>query len=350
MSAPMPLDDARAVATGVQHDRVTDPLPPLRRILAIDGGGLRGLIPACLLAGLERQTGRPARDDFAFLAGTSTGAIIAAGLAAGVPAAELVRLYVEAAPGLFDGAWWRVVPRVLTGAMYDVRRLNATILEHLPEQARAWRLNDVPNDVLLTAKGLRDGHQWYFVKDGRRNAGETGRLSLADCVTASAAAPTYFAPWTIPGIGELVDGGVGVAGNPVYQACVEAFEYTDRYRPETSVVVSLGTGRFFARPRPRWLGDWLGWVLSELVRSPGEQQTELTERHYGAAAFYRIDVELDREIPIDGARHLGELREIGEWLAASVEWGPILAGGASPFAVTPTRTLPSEYAVARPGG
>ena len=66
---------------------MTEAVPgPMRRILAIDGGGLRGLIPACVLAGLEAATGRAARETFDFIAGTSTGAVIAAGLVAGVPA------------------------------------------------------------------------------------------------------------------------------------------------------------------------------------------------------------------------------------------------------------------------
>src|SRR5690242_9639006 len=51
-----------------------------RRILAIDGGGVRGIIPAVLLARLEAVTGRPARETFDFVAGTSTGAVIAGAL------------------------------------------------------------------------------------------------------------------------------------------------------------------------------------------------------------------------------------------------------------------------------
>ncbi len=329
---------------------MTDPSAgPTRRILAIDGGGLRGLIPACVLAGLEAATGQPARATFDFVAGTSTGAVIAAGLVAGVPASDLVRFYLDDAPRLFDGAWWRVVRRVVSGSMYDTRRLREMIAARLPAEARDWRLNDAPGDVLFTAKGLRDGHPWYFVKDCPLNAGRTGALPFVDSVVASAAAPTYFAPWNIAGIGELVDGGVGVAGNPVYQACVEAFAFTGRYQPAETVIVSLGTGRFFGRARPRSLGDWLGWVLSELFRSPGEQQTELTQRHYGDAAFHRIDVELDREIPIDEVRSLDELRQIGEWLADRVDWGPILAGTGGRFEITPQRTLPREY-VDRPPG
>ena len=114
--------------------------------------------------------------------------------------------------------------------------------------------------------------------------------------------PTYFAPWAIEGIGLLVDGGTGVAGNPVYQACVEAFEYTGEYQPEDTIIVSLGTGRFLDRRRPTWLWPWVQWVLSELFRSPGEQQTALVERHYAAARFYRIDVRLPNDIPLDASR------------------------------------------------
>jgi predicted acylesterase/phospholipase RssA len=181
---------------------------------------------------------------------------------------------------------------------------------------------------MITAKGLDDGHPWYFVKDRPgREPGRTGDLLLADCVTASAAAPTYFAPWPIESIGLLVDGGVGVAGNPVYQACVEAFEYTAEYRPENTIVVSLGTGRFLDRPRPTWLWSWLEWVLGELFRSPGEQQTELVQRHYGNAALYRIDVRLPRDFPLDTlGSGFDELEGIGRGLAQLIDWAAILEG------------------------
>ena len=59
-----------------------------RYLLSIDGGGLRGIIPATLLAGLEDATGKLTRETFSFVAGTSTGSILAAGIAAGVPAID----------------------------------------------------------------------------------------------------------------------------------------------------------------------------------------------------------------------------------------------------------------------
>lgn len=322
----------------------------MRRILTIDGGGVRGIIPAVLLAELERQTGRLTRDAFDFVAGTSTGAVLAAGIAADIPAERLVTLYAERSPQLF-----RRIPilgtlrRIVTGAMYDTATLNRLIREELGPDAADWRLNDAPVDMLITAKRLSDGMPWYFVRDNPANSCRAGDYRLADAATASAAAPTYFPPWRLAGIGELIDGGTGVAGNPVYQACVEAFEYTDAYRPAETVVVSLGTGKLLRRERPTWLWPWLGWLLSELLRSPAEQQTELVHRHYPDAPFYRLDLELEREVGLDAVDRIGELRLLGERLAGAVDWPAILDGRDERFRVTDATTLPREYCRLGPG-
>jgi uncharacterized protein len=316
-----------------------------RRILAIDGGGVRGIIPALALEALEQATGRLARESFDFLAGTSTGAVVAAAVGAGIPAERIVSLYRRRGPELF-----RRIPilsllrRIAVGNQYEVATLRRMIGEELGDLA-GWRVNDVPRDIMITAKGLDDGHPWYFVKDrAQETNGRTGGLLLADCVTASAAAPTYFAPWPIEGIGVLVDGGVGVAGNPVYQACVEAFEYS-AYPPSATIVVSLGTGRFLDRRRPTWLWSWVEWVLGEMFRSPGEQQTELVQRHYDAATLYRIDVRLPRDFPLDTVGEgLDELEGIGRGLAALIDWTAVLDGRDEEFRIGhPREAQPRTY-------
>ena len=322
-----------------------------RRILAIDGGGVRGIIPAVALAELERVTCRPARELFDFVAGTSTGALVVAAVAAGIPAERIVEMYRDRAPQLFRRLpLFSTLQRIVVGHMYDVDRLHRFIRAELgAAQAADWRLNEVPLDIMITAKALADGHQWYFVKDRPANAGRTGSLALADCHTATAAAPTVIAPGTVPGMGgggPRVDGGTGVAGNPVYQACVEAFGYMDRYDPADTVVVSLGTGQFLERRRPTWLYSWLGWLLSELLRSPGEQQTELVDRHFPSARFYRVDVRLEREYALDGSGEMAALRHIGERLAARIDWLAILDGQDSEWLVTRRRRQAAGYAEA----
>ena len=234
---------------------------PRRYLLSIDGGGIRGIIPALVLAKLESTMGRPTRDVFSFVAGTSTGAIIAAAIAAGIPAPRIMELYVNRAREVFTGPpLLNTLKRIVSGSMYSTKKLHDLIAEEVGP-ARDWSINDSPIDLLITAKGVPGGKPWYFVKDNPNNSRCAGRLGLVDCATASSAAPTYFQPWAVdeglvpPGcgpVGKLVDGGVGVAGNPVYQACVEAFFYTDPangYEPGETTTVSLGTGRSIAPKR-----------------------------------------------------------------------------------------------------
>jgi patatin-like phospholipase/acyl hydrolase len=235
--------------------------------------------------------------------------------------------------------------------MYPTQALYDLIADSIdPDQA--WTLNDSPIDILLTSKRISDGMPWYFVRDNPMNSGCTGRLGLVDCATASAAAPTYFQPWTVAEtstpstcevVGSLVDGATGVTGNPVYQACVEAFYYTPDYSPEDTITVSLGTGRYPHRKKPRWIGGWLEWILNELLESPGEQQTEITQRHFPQMTFYRIDTELEKNFGLDDTRHIDELIKYGERLAETIDWDAILAGEATPSRIGPTNTLWEQY-------
>ena len=342
-----------------------------RYLLSIDGGGLRGILPASALVQLERQTGRPARESFSFVAGTSTGAIIAAAIGAGIPAERILDLYLKRAQEVFPQRPWNILKRIVFGSMYSTRNLYRVLADELGP-ARAWTLNDSPIDLLITAKRVSDGMPWYFVRDKPTNSHCTGRLGLADCITASSAAPTYFQPWTIredpatrpPGcdpVGALVDGGVGVAGNPVYQACVEAFFYSPDYRPEETTVISLGTGRFTAPQHPTWIWSWLQWVLGELLRSPGEQQTELVRRHFRELVFYRLDPDLKsldptlkEDIPLDDVGSVDRLRDLGERFAAQIDWNALLAGTEQRFRVGDHNTLWYQYSrvggpAARPG-
>lgn len=326
---------------------------PKRYLLSIDSGGIRGIIPAIALVKLENTTGKLTRDIFSFAAGTSTGAIVAAAIVAGVPATRILDFYLNRTREIFTQSPLKWIKRILFGSMYSVEKLHDLIAEAI-DPNQAWILNDSPVDVLLTAKRISDGMPWYFVRDNPMNSGCTGRLGLVDCTTASAAAPTYFRPWTISEastpvpcerVGTLVDGAVGVTGNPVYQACIEAFDYTPDYTPDETITVSLGTGRFKHRKEPKWIGGWLEWVLAELLESPGEQQTEITQRHFPQMTFYRIDTELKENIGLDDASKIGPLVEYGERLAAKIDWEAILAGTETQFRINSNNTLWEQYKV-----
>lgn len=330
---------------------------PRKYILSIDGGGVRGIITATALVKLEKTTGKLTRDIFSMVAGTSTGAIIAAAVAAGMPAEKIVDLYCKRSKEIFKKYPWNFFKRFFFGYMYNNKNLYNVVSQELGE-VRNWQVNNSPIDILITAKRVSDSRQFYFVKDKEANACVTGCLPLVDCVVASAAAPTYFQPWVTSSttgqkqmrLGALVDGGIGVAGNPVYQACVEAFYYARGYSEQETTVVSLGTGQFVEESSPRWLWDWFEWVLKELLRSPGEQQTELVRRHFPDLLFYRLDPDLkkldpalEKPIVLDDINSVEKLCEYGTRFASFIDWQKILGGTDTTFRVGKHSTKPWQY-------
>ena len=327
-------------------------------ILSIDGGGIRGIIPLCALIKLEQETGKPAREIFSFLAGTSTGAVISAALAVGIPAQQVLYLYLKRAPEIFPQRPWNILKRLILGWTYSTDKLNEIVREELGEK-RDTTLNEIPVDILIPSKRVADGMPIYFVRDHKKNSCRCGRLRLSDCVIASSAVPTYFYPWIIKAAldsptqavtMEFVDGGVGVAGNPVYYTCVEAFYYHDEYQPDKTTVVSLGTGRFPKMQVPRTFPALITWILEELLSSPGEQQTELVRRHFPQTRFYRLDPDLSffdptltGNIGLDDIGSIPRLVEYGKKFAELVDWEKILKGKDKTFLITDQKTMWYQY-------
>ncbi|HET9736930.1 MAG TPA: patatin-like phospholipase family protein [Solirubrobacteraceae bacterium] len=202
------------------------------RVLALDGGGIRGLIPALVLAEIERRTGRAVRELVDLVAGTSTGAILACALTRPdpLPAARIAELYVEEGPRIFDRSRLKRITSVdgYLDERYDDDGLRA-VLEHWLGSAR---LADADPPLLITVYDIE-----------RRRAVLLRRgddLSMVEAAHASSAAPTYFEPVRAGGA-TLVDGGV-FAINPSALAYAEA-------GGEPEMLLSLGTGSM-TRPLP----------------------------------------------------------------------------------------------------
>jgi len=287
-----------------------------KHILSIDGGGIRGIIPLCILREIELQTKKLPCELFDFVAGTSTGAIISGALAASLTAEQVLDLYLRLYGEVFKRDWKGFITS-LGSYKYSSSRA-ARLYE---ETIGNISLNDLPVDIMLTAVRVTDRKQWYFVKDTLNNSKTTGNLRLVDCIAASAAAPTYFSPYPIQGVGLCVDGGVGTSGNPVYQACIEAAQYTEEgmYPPDSTLVLSLGTGTYEDYSSPRWWGDWVKWSLFTSLSSPVEQQTRLAKGIYDHVL--RINPVLPRGIDMDEISAVDELVEIGKKVAQEIDMG-----------------------------
>jgi patatin-like phospholipase/acyl hydrolase len=294
--------------------------------LSIRGGGIRGIIPCCCLAKLENQLGGVTRDHIDFCAGTSTGALLTAAVAAGVPASEALKVYTDRAREIFTPTGVvATAKRVAEGFMYNPNHLR-DVLASVLGPAKSWNMNDSPLPVMLSATAM-NGRNWFFVRDNPKNARTTGAVKLIDAAVASACAPTYFDHWRIDGInGQTIrffDGGVGGTANPAYQACVEAFEY-DEFTPADTRVVSLGTGYFpAADDPPSGLLATIGWTTSTLVDTSEDWVDEAVNRQW-PGIMRSFNPLLPHDIDEADLDAIPVLLEIGQQLAATLDWAEIL--------------------------
>jgi hypothetical protein len=313
--------------TGEIHDYAGSKVEEImRNILSIRGGGIRGIIPCCCLMKLEAQLGGLTRDHIEYCAGTSTGALLAAAIAAGVPASELLKVYTDRAHEIFTPAGLIAeAKRLAVGFMYEPYRLREVLVSVLGPAA-LWTINDCPIRVMISATAM-NGHNWFFVKDNLKNKRTTGAVKLIDAAVASACAPTYFDHWRIDGIMDqtirFFDGGAGGTANPAYQACVEAFEYDDFTTADTRVV-ALGTGYFPASDDPpQGLLHTIGWTTSTLVDSSEDRVDDAVNRQW-PGIVRSFNPVLPSDIDEADLYAIPTLVEIGRKMAADMDWERII--------------------------
>ena len=222
---------------------------PARRILAIDGGGIKGVIPAAFLATLEETLEKRVLHHFDLVAGTSTGAIIALGLGLGLPAEEILAFYERDGPSIFGKprgnrrGWPRRLPKV-GGSFGGLRHWMKTKHDAAPLESalrRAFgekRLGDCGTRVVVPAfdRERRDIHVFKTAHHPRFRL--DWKEPAVDVAMASAAALTYLPSHRLSSGISLIDGGVW-ANNPVGLAVVEALAVLG-WEPECLQVLSLG--------------------------------------------------------------------------------------------------------------
>lgn len=297
----------------------------MNNIISVNGGGIRGIVPCYALLELEKQLGGLVRDHISYVAGTSTGALLAACVTAGVPMQDALDVYLKHGGTIFHPT--ATLPRrinlISNGYMFDNKVLYKVVCDTLGPAAHRT-LNEFALDMMMTAVDM-GGKRWFMVKDGPKNSNYTGYWPLADCAVASACATTYHGPWIIPGAGFLFDGGTGGLADPVYHTAVEAFEF-DTYLPNDTRIINLGTGRYAVHgpyKPPVGLLQNISWVTSSLVSSSKSEAQESVERHWpGVAKLYNPDLSADvDEADVDA---IPLLLELGKSFAAGLDWKEML--------------------------
>jgi uncharacterized protein len=299
--------------------------------LSFVGGGQRGLIPALCLAQLEKETGKLTRDLVQYVAGTSTGALLAGAVVAGIPASTMVDLYTNRTKEVFKPTGvLSDVEMVARGHKYDIADL-MKLLQSVFGSATTWKMNDCPIGIMIAATAA-NGHDWFFVRDNAHNAKTTGTVSLLEAMSASAAAPTFFDPQrvSIPAIGKslwMFDGGAGGVANPSYQAAVEMFEY-DAYRPTEMRMITLGTGYYPIAvdtdvAAPKGLLAGIEFATDTLVDTSESWVDVAVDRQWTGMAT-KVDWALPSAIAMDDLSAIPELNKIGLAAAAAIDWKELL--------------------------
>jgi uncharacterized protein len=242
------------------------------KVLCIDGGGIRGLIPALVLAEIERRTGRRTAAMVDLVAGTSTGGVLACALTRrgmdGTPlfsAEEVAEIYVEEGPRIFRRS---LLKRIFSlegwiDERYEDEGLNRALERYLGDAM----LSDALTDVLVTAYDIHDRFAFFF-RSHRARTDPTYDFALAHVARATSAAPSYFEPAEVTDRAgartyPLVDGGI-YAVNPSMVAYADVV--TAGRADELELMLSLGTGahtRAYTFEETRWWGQ-LAWARPAL--------------------------------------------------------------------------------------
>lgn len=279
------------------------------KVLAIDGGGIRGLIPALVLAEIERRTERRIADLVDMIAGTSTGGILACALGKPdpLPAAEIASLYVEEGPKIFDRSLLKQITSL--GGYLDERYSDGGLVRALERYLGDTPMTAATVPLVLTAYDT-EARGIYLL----RSEGEHSGASMVDAAHATSAAPTYFEPVRLDGA-SLIDGGV-FATNPSLVAYAEV-------RGTLDLLLSLGTGSH-TRPLPYdTIKDWgqLEWArpVIDVVFDGGQDAVDLQLRALLTDRYVRLQTELEKasdDLDDASERNLELLRQEADGLIA----------------------------------
>jgi patatin-like phospholipase/acyl hydrolase len=278
--------------------------------VAIDGGGIRGIIVTRALAMLEEYLGMPVHQIFRLAAGTSTGSVIAAGVAAGLSASQMYRLYTELGEVVFKRSW-RTWLWPIARYRYSTEPLVTALRKHLGDLRMGdfWS-SDPPTDVVITTFDLQTQHT-RFIKPWKQAYRD---WPVVQAVLASSAVPTYFPVLE----GRYVDGGVGSYANPCYLAAYEAC-FCLKWDPQETTLISLGTGRNPNSYDPQqsarmWPWQWMEPVLGAFQQSADDQQVHLVDTFFPKLDFRRFQVDLKQPIAMDDITKIPRLSVYGEEL------------------------------------
>lgn len=224
----------------------------MKYVLSIDGGGIRGIIPATILKYVEEKTGYPSAELFDLIAGTSTGGILGSALV--VPdknrkpansANDILKLYSEDGEKIFSNTFWKKVSSM--NGLFNERYSNIELSRALDRIYGDISLDKALKPLLITSYDLESREPFFF----RSYENNAKNCLFKDAARGTSAAPAFFEPYLLTeqsGRKVLIDGSI-IANNPAMFAYVEARKI---FKTERMKIFSLGTGQHenYLKPIP----------------------------------------------------------------------------------------------------
>lgn len=300
------------------------------RVLSVDGGGVRGIVPAMVLAEIERRTGKKSADLFDVVAGTSIGSVLAVGVTVpgddGRPrwsAEEGVDIFKERLPKVFDRSGWHSMAGV--GGLFQERYDQGPVEAMLDHYFGDHMLSEALADVVVPAYDLVGNDVLLFDSVAAKSDPDQDLL-MRVVIRGSTAAPTYFEPEPVgPPLTKqeylLVDGGL-FANNPGVCAFMEVQR---RHLGSDVVMISLGTGaseRPLTRPEVKsWgLAHWARPIFNLVMDSASQATHHHLRSLLGGQRYFRFNPGLkdcSHRLDDAGLDNLKALEERGRELIAS---------------------------------
>lgn len=297
-----------------------DPVSGKKRILALDGGGIRGALSLGYLKHLEEllreQHDKPDLllcDYFDMIGGTSTGSIIAAALAKGMSVDEIRDKYFELGKKIFGKKyrWYRIFEiDDLLKAKYDDKAL-VKELQNVFGDTLLGDQEAVKTALVIVAKRADTNSVWSLNNHPKGKFYDSGHgdnksIPIWKCVRASAAAPTYFLPQSIEvggdnGFAAFVDGGVSMANNPALQclmvATLKGFPYHWKMGEDQLMIVSVGTGMTRWKRLPQKIGkstllNWAANLPEMFMQDASWQNQQILQWLSNSPTSFHIDSEV----------------------------------------------------------
>lgn len=269
------------------------------QILSLDGGGIRGLYSAAVLAKFEEKHSVNITQHFDLITGTSTGGIIALGLGMGMRCHEIVDFYLNAGPKIFSNPfWWKNLSRYFC-RKYSTRPLQAALINAFGER----KMGESACRLVIPSYDLEHGKVRIFKTPHHERLKTDWKIPAWKIGLATSAAPTYFSACRQINHSRLIDGGIW-ANNPAVIGITEAVSMLGCQLSDIHVL-SLGTTTARLK-QPAYLNSagnlpwvWGSRIIDVLMNGQSVGTSGLAEHLIGKQNFFRADTIVPKIIPLD---------------------------------------------------